>query len=269
MFGMLLRTAWRRHRTLRWSLAVGLFLMGLLLAGTFQAFGTGLLPDSLFEDSSLMNVFDAFTGSSVNILTPQGWLGFGYVHPFTLMLLVVWIVASAAMAIAREVEDGTIEFLASRPVDRRVILAARVTAWGLGMVVLLAASYLGTVAGIVFFDALTDFSPVTALLLPLSLVPMLVLIGGVAFVASAASSTRSRVYAIAVGFTVASYFLNFASSLWDPLEPVAPISLFHYVSPGKWALDGIQWAPAVIMVVLGLILLSFAMVVVDRRDITA
>jgi ABC-2 type transport system permease protein len=269
MFGMLLWTAWRRHRTLRWSLAVGLFLMGLLLAGTFQAFGTGFLPDSFFEDSSLMNVFDAFAGSSVNILTPQGWLGFGYVHPFTLMLLVVWVVTSAAMAFAREVEDGTIEFLASRPVDRRVILAARMTAWSLGMVVLLAAAYLGTVAGIVFFDALTDFSPVTALLFPLSLVPMLVLIGGVAFLTSAASSTRSRVYSTAVGFTVGSYFLNFASSLWSPLEPVAPISLFHYVSPGEWALDGVQWTPAVIMLVLGLILLGFAMVVVDRRDIAA
>jgi ABC-2 type transport system permease protein len=269
MFGTLLWTAWRRHRALRWSLTVGLFLMGLLLAGTFQAFGTGFLPDNFFEDSSLMNVFDAFAGSSVNILTPEGWLGFGYVHPFTLMLLVVWIVASAAMAIAREVEDGTIEFLASRPVDRRVILGARMTAWSLGMVVLLAAAYLGTVVGIIFFDALTDFSPVKALRFPFSLVPMLVLIGGVAFLASAASSTRSRVYSTAVGFTVGSYFLNFASSLWSPLEPVAPISLFHHVSPGEWALDGVQWTPAVIMVVLGLILLGLAMVVVDRRDIAA
>ncbi len=266
MFGVLLWTAWRRHRTLRWSLAVGLFLMGLLLAGTFQAFGTGFLPASTFEDSSVMNVFDAFAGSSVNILTPEGWLGFGYVHPITLMLLVVWTVASAATAIAREVEDGTIEFLASRPVDRRVILGARVMAWDLGMVALLAATYLGTVAGIVFFEALADFSPVQALLLPLSLVPMLVLVGGLAFLASAASSTRSRGYSVTVGFTVGSYFLNFASSLWSPLEPVAPISLFHYVSPGEWALEGVQWGPAIIMVVLGLILMGIAMVVVDRRD---
>ncbi len=269
MFGVLLRTAWRRHRTLRWSLAIGLFLMGLLLAGTFQAFGTGFFPAGSLDDSSVMGVFDAFTGSSVNILTPEGWLGFGYVHPFTLMLLVVWIVVGAATAIAREVEDGTIEFLASRPVDRRVILGARMMAWSLGMVALLAATYLGTVAGIVFFEALVEFSPVQALLFPLSLVPMLVLIGGVAFLASTASSTRSRVYAITVGFTVGSYFLNFASSLWSPLEPVAPVSLFHYVSPGEWALEGIRWGPAIVMVVLALILMGVALVVVDRRDFAA
>ena len=269
MLGVLLSTAWRRHRALRWSLAVGLFLMALLLAGTFQAFGTGFFPADSFEDSSVMGVFDAFTGSSISILTPEGWLGFGYVHPFTLMLLVVWIVVSAATAIAREVEEGTIEFLASRPVDRRVILGARMMAWGLGMVVLLAAAYLGTVAGIVFFEALADFSPLQALLFPLSLVPMLVLIGGVAFLASAASSTRSRVYAVTVGFTVGSYFLNFASGLWSPLEPVAPISLFHYVSPGEWTLEGVQWGPAIIMMVMGLILMGIAMVVVDRRDFAA
>ncbi|MEN8113905.1 MAG: ABC transporter permease subunit [Actinomycetota bacterium] len=269
MFGVLLWSAWRRHRVLRWSLAVGLFLMGLLLAGTYQAFGTGFLPGGFFEDSSLTSMFDAFSGSSVNILTPEGWLGFGYVHPFTLTLLIAWTVAGAATAIAREVEDGTIEFLASRPVDRRVILGARILAWNFGMVALLAATYLGTATGIVFFDALADFPLGQALLFPLSLAPMLVLIGGVAFLASAASSTRSRVYGVTVGFAVASYFLNFASSLWDPLEPFAPLSPFHYVSPGEWALEGVQWGPAIVMVVIGLILMGIAMVVVDRRDFAA
>ena len=92
------------------------------------------------------------------------------------------------------------------------------------------------------------------------------LIGGVAYLVSAASSTRSRVYAITVGFIVGSYFLNFASGLRSPLEPFAPISLFHYVSPGEWAPGRAQLGPAVIMVVMGLILMAIAMVVVDRRD---
>ena len=266
MFGTLLHTAWRRHRHLRWSLSVGLFLMGLLLAGTYQVFGSGFIPDTVFQNSGLAKTFEAFSGSSVSVLSPEGWLGFGYVHPFTLMLLIAWAVASAATSVAREVEDGTIEFLLSRPVDRRVMLGARIIAWAAGSVVLLLADFLGTMIGILFFEALTDFPLAGAVRLPLSLVPMLVLIGGVAFLASAGSSARSRVYAAALGFTVGSYFLNFAATLWDPLGPVAPFSFFHYVSPGEWARDGIQLGPAAVMVLLGIALFGLALTVIDRRD---
>ena len=231
MFGTLLHTAWRRHRHLRWSLSVGLFLMGLLLAGTYQVFGSGFIPDTVFQNSGL-----------------------------------AWAVASAATSVAREVEDGTIEFLLSRPVDRRVMLGARIIAWAAGSVVLLLADFLGTMIGILFFEALADFPLAGAVRLPLSLVPMLVLVGGVAFLASAGSSARSRVYAAALGFTVGSYFLNFAATLWDPLGPVAPFSFFHYVSPGEWARDGIQLGPAAVMVLLGIALFGLALTVIDRRD---
>ena len=267
MFITLARATWRRHRHLRWILAAGTFLMGLLLAGTYQAFGTGLIPQSVIDQFSTLKVFDAFTGSGVNLLEPEGWLGFGYVHPFTLILVVSWIVSVSAASVAREVEDGTIEFLASRPVDRRIIVGARYAAWLVGMLALLASTYLGTAAGIVFFDALAGFSLLKALYFPLSLVPAALLLGGLAFLVSSAVSTRSRVFAIVVGVTAASYFLNFAASLWDPLEPFAPLSLFHYVTPAQWALHGVDWPPAVIMSGIGLALLAAAMVVIDRRDI--
>lgn len=263
----LMRTTWRRHRTLRWSLAAGTFLMGLLLAGTYQAFGTGLIPQSVMDQFAELKVFRAFSGSTANLLTPEGWLGFGYVHPLTLTLSVAWIVSSAATAVAREVEDGTIEFLVSRPIDRRTLLGARMAAWAVGMGVVVMAAYLGTVAGIVFFETLSDFSPLRALYFPLSLGPLLVLIGGLAFLVSAASSTRTRVYGVAVGFTVGSYFLNFAAGLWDPLEPLGPVSPFHYVAPAEWALNGIEWLPALAMTAIGIALGAAALAVIDRRDI--
>jgi ABC-2 type transport system permease protein len=267
MFQMLLWTAWRRHRTLRWSLAIGMFLMALLLAGTYQVFGTGFIPQSMMDSITDMKVFQAFSGSSINFLEPEGWLGFGYVHPITLTLLIAWIVASAAAALAREVEDGTVEFLMSRPVDRRVVLGARYVAWLLGMLTILVAGYVGTLAGIVFFDTLRDFSPGAALLLGASLVPMVVLLGGLAFLVSAAVSSRGRVTGAVVGFTVGSYFLNFAAGLWDPLEAAKPLSLFHYVAPAEWVQSGVDWLPGVLMTVLGLLLLAGGMLVIDRRDI--
>lgn len=269
MFTSLAVTAWRRHRSLRWSLAIGSFLMGLLLAGTYQAFGTGLIPQSVMDEFAEMKVFRAFSGTTVNMLSPEGWLGFGYVHPLTLTLVVAWIAAPAANAVAREVEDGTIEFVASRPVDRRTLLGARSAAWGVGMLVVLASAYLGTLGGILFFETLADFSPLTALYFPLSLVPLVVLLGGLGFLVSAATSTRSRVLASVVGFTVVTYFLNFAAGLWDPLEPFGPLSPFHYIAPAEWAVNGIDWAPTLAMVLLGVCLFAAALVVIDRRDFAA
>lgn len=269
MFLSLVRTDWRRHRNLRWSLAVGTFFMGLLLAGTYQAFGSGLIPQSVMDDFAELKVFRAFSGSSVNMLSPEGWLGFGYVHPLTLTLVVAWVVAPAAAAVAREVEDGTIEFVASRPVDRRTILGARAAAWGVGMLVVLGSAYLGTLSGILFFETLSGFSPITALYFPLALVPLVALLGGLGFLVSAAASTRSRVFAFVVGFTVVTYFLNFAAGLWDPLEPLGPLSPFHYIAPAEWAVEGVDWGPALTMVLLGMGLTAAAIVVIDRRDFAA
>ncbi len=269
MFRALLQASWRRHRRLRWSLTIGLGVWELLLAATYQTFGTGPLSEAMMSESGLSNTFQAITGSSVSLLSPEGWLGFGWVHPLALVLVVVWVVTCAASAVAREVEEGTIEFLASRPVDRRTLLGARITAWAAGMVLVLAGGSAGSLLGVVAFDALSDFSPGAALRLPLAMMPMLAVIGGVAFLVSAGASARSRVHVVAGGYTLASYFLNFAAGLWEPLEPAGPLSIFHYVSPAEWARDGIHWGPALGLFALALVLMAAALVVIDRRDLAA
>lgn len=269
MFGALIGSSWRRHAKLRWSLAVGLLLFQLLLGVAYEAFGATAIPNVLFEGSGLSKVMEAFSGSSVSMLSPAGWMGFGWVHPIALVMVVAWVTACGASALAGEVEDGTIELLASRPVDRRSILGARIIASFLGLGVVLAAGYAGTLASIAFFPDLAGFSPGAAGRLALGVVPMLVLVGGVAFLASAVSSVRRRVYAAATAFTVVSYFLNFGATLWDPLAPAAPASFFHYVSPAEWAQRGIQWGPAALLVGVGSILLAGSLVAVDRRDLAA
>lgn len=269
MFGVLLRASWRRHRRLRWSLTLGLGLWELLLAVTYETFGTGSFSEAMLSDTGLSRTFQAVSGSTLSILSPEGWLGFGWMHPLALVLMVVWVTACATTAVAREVEEGTIEFLASRPVDRRMMLGARITAWAGGMAMVLAGGTAGTVTGVFVFDSLTGFSLRATLLLPLAVTPMLVVIAGMGFLATAGASARSRVQGVVAGFTLVSYFLNFAAGLWDPIEPAGPLSLFHYVSPGEWARDGIQWGPALVLPAIGLVLMAMALVVVDRRDFAA
>ncbi len=264
MAAVLFAAAWHRHRKLRWSVAAGLFAFQLLLAGVYEA-----LPSSIFAIAAegVPSIFKAMAGGSVNLFTPAGWLGFGYTHPLALVLVVAWTAAVADAAVAREVEDGTLELLASRPVDRRVILAARIAAWAAGLVVILAAGAAGTLLGTVLVDDLAAFDRLDVVLLVGALLPVLAVLAGAAFLASAVASTRARSNGVAVGFAVVSYLLNFAALLWEPLKPYAPLSVFHYLRPSEWVESGTAWGSAAALVVVGVGLMAAAHFVLQRRDI--
>ena len=206
-------------------------------------------------------------GGSSDLLTPEGWLGLGYTHPLTLVIMIIWVIAVASGAVAREVDEGTIEFLASRPVDRRIVLAMRVLLCVAGLLVLLGAAYLGTIVGTFFVADLRTFSRLAGLRLPAALLPLLVAIVGVSFLASVTTSRRSTATAIAIGFAIGSYFLNLAAILWPPLEPLAPLSVFHYLAPTEWLRHGIVWPDAAIPTSVGAIFLFIAHEAFHRRDL--
>jgi ABC-2 type transport system permease protein len=265
MFGAeaLFYAAWRQHRNLCLGLGLAFFLFELLVAGVYDT--TLREAIALIFTGAQTPRFILAIGGSSDIFSPEGWLGLGYAHPLALIMLTTWTIGFGSNAIAGEVEDGTAEFLGSRPVDRSLVLAVRFFACGVGLALVLGVGYVATVVGTFIVKDLATFDRLRGLRLPLAVVPTLVAIAGVAFLGSTVSSTRGRANAIAITFAVGSYLLNFAAIMWDPVKPLAPLSIFHYLDPAKSIRVGITWSEW-IPALFGLILIVVAHEVFHRRD---
>ncbi len=133
----LLRQAWRTHR-------VPLIVIGVAV-GLFEFILTRVAPSPTRRASSavlfstLPPEVRSLIGNEV-ALSAGGFLAFGYVHPFFMLLLGVWVVRTSSAAIAGEIGRGTMDLLATRPVSRWHFVAAGLTTLGLGLGLILAAA---------------------------------------------------------------------------------------------------------------------------------
>jgi ABC-2 type transport system permease protein len=264
---VLILDAVSRHRRLLLTLAAGFFTFDLLIAGIYDSLLGSGIGAALGVAGDPPAAFRALAGGAANPFTPEGWLSFGFLHPIVLVLLIAWTVAVAAGAVAGEVENGTGEFLFTRPVARWQVLSIRTAMWLAGLLVLLGAGWFGSFAAMSYSDGLEDFGAAALARIALSILPPLAVIAGVSFVASCALSMRSKAVAVGTGFAVASYFLNFASLVWEPVEPLAPLSVFHYAEAAVWAVDGVAWGDFTLLMSIGVGLIVIAHLVLERRDI--
>ena len=248
--------------------ALGVFGISLLIVYTFEAFG-GLEAAAEFEEiipDSLKALLKAQGGFATDA---NGYLAADYRHPIYLVAISAFVVAVCSSAVAREVERGTILVLLACPIPRWRFLAAKAAAILAGVLVLMAAAWLGTwvgsvVTGITDQVAMTVFARVLLNTLCLALA-----IGGFSLLISSWSSEGGPATALAAGVTVAMFFVDFLATLWGPAEPLGPLSVFHYYDPLAIARDGgIPWRD--LGVLLGIAFGGFAaaLVVFQRRDIT-
>jgi len=266
MFRSIFRASFAQHFKLWLGLASGMFLFELLMAGIFES-TTGYLSGTFFESQELPDLMKAFTGGGANMFEPLGWLGLGYTHPVPIILLMAWSIIPSSSAIAKEVETGTGEMLFSRPVDRRKVLMARMAVWFSGLLLIIASGILGTLLGKTLGGGLEIISLGDVLELGSAVLPLLFVVAGLGFFATTVFSIRSKASAIATWFAVASYFLNFASYLWEPLKEWGRFSVFNHAVPAEWAEFGINWGPTGIMLIIGLALMTIGLIVVNNRDI--
>lgn len=86
-----MRTLIRAELRARWratsALAGGSFILLLVLAGTYSAYGGMAAFGKAFGKGHAPALFSAFAGSSdVNIFAPASFLSFGFTHPLFLVL---------------------------------------------------------------------------------------------------------------------------------------------------------------------------------------
>jgi ABC-2 type transport system permease protein len=256
---------WRRHRVVLLLLVAGIGLFEWILTRVAPAaVESGLLQTML--QLAPEPVRAAIGEELTTALGPRGILGFGYVHPFPMLLASIWVVRVSAASLAGEIGSGTMDLMASQPVPRGRLVLAPLFALAAGLGLLMVAAWTGTAVGVLISPIegvrATAFLPVAATCWLLFLG-----FGGVALWISSSSRAGGVAIARSSAFIAASFVLDYLSRVWGPMEPLRPLSLFSYYRPTA-ILNGAVEARSIL--VLGAVALAgtlLALTTFGRRDL--
>ena len=263
--GTLLRHLWRRHRAALLLLAAGNgFFAWAITRVVPDASRTGLIRELVDMAPAPVRIF--LGEELVANLSARGFLGFGYVHPFPLILLSVWVVRVAAGALAGEAGQGTMDLIGSRPVGRGAHVAAAALAILAGVAAIAAAGWAGTAVGL----HLRPLAGVSASeLLPVAAMSALLFAGagGVALLVSATRRDGGAAVSWCAGLLAGSYVLDYLARVWAAIAFLRPLSLFRYYEPQRILGEGVAGGDAAVLAAVGAAGLALAFAVFARRDL--
>lgn len=257
-----------RRRRLLIALALGLAAFESLIVLI-----TATIPtDQLFSSKPLPDSYDSFSGSSgaVGLGSVAGLLGAGLLHPFWIALQLSAVGSLTAAIAAADVEEGTIELVAVRPIRRGRILFERLAAC-------IIASTALTVIGIAPIAISSTFSQTISRVTSPSGLFFATFAGfcvtlafiGVGVAASCRGRHRSSVIAAVGGSAAATYALNFLGSMWRDAEWIKYASPFHYYRPADaLVMSTVSATDVLVLLVIFVVGTLAGWVRFRRRDLT-
>jgi ABC-type transport system involved in multi-copper enzyme maturation permease subunit len=244
-------------------LAVGFGVFELIVGLSYASVDQNAIRELV---EALPPALRALAGS--DIASPTGYAGSGYLHPVALAVQAAAAISMAA-APAREREDGTAELVLSRPLPPARFLSAHALATVTGLAVVVAGGYAG---GLVAAGTVDDLAPVDPGPLALALLGStlcFLAVGGVTLLAAALVRTGARAVGWATGFLLVSYAVDYLSQVWSVVEPLGPLSIFHYLDPPAVLRSGsLGLEDVAVLGGLALVTAAAAHVAIGRRDLT-
>jgi ABC-2 type transport system permease protein len=192
-------------------------------------------------------------------------------HPFVLLIFSIWAIARGSIAVAGEIEKGTMDLVLSRPVQRSAFLASQVLTAVLGLTLMASAMVAGNLIGS-HYHTLIDPATVSTLAKPaLNLVVFGWAIFGYTFVLSTLDIARWRPNLIGSVATLAGFIaLVLANIPQLELGWLAKVSIFKAYDPVEVVVKGESLAFNVgVLGLIGLIGVGLGFVIFARRDLPA
>jgi ABC-type transport system involved in multi-copper enzyme maturation permease subunit len=205
---------------------------------------------------------------SADLGTATGYLGSAYLHPVALAVQAAAAISMGA-APAREIEGGTAELVLSRPLPPARWLAAHALAMASGLAVVVCGGYAGGIAAALTVDDLSPVDPGPLALALLGGLLCFLAVGGVTLLVASLVRSGGRAVGWATGFLLVSFALDYLAQIWSVVEPLGPLSIFHYLDPPAVLLAGELGAEDVaVFCGLTLVTAAAALVLMGRRDLT-
>ena len=258
VFRMELRLA--RRGLLIWT-AVMVAVIGLYL-GLFPYVQDPVMVEVLKAfPEALLRAFSFTPAAIADVNTYHGIYVMGYV----VLLATIYGLMQAGGSVAREPDLGAVEFLYTRPVTRREIMAAKVAAFALLAVVLwlviLAAS---TAVGLAVAGDDYDISKQAAT--HLAGLAATLAAGGVAFATAPFFQRTQTATSVAVGIGLGSFVIHALGQLSDRLNFLRYFTLQYYTALDR-AAAGDPFVPG-LLVLLGVFLAGAVLgtLILHRKD---
>ena len=198
----------------------------------------------------------------------MGYLSLGYTHPLYLVLTCAAVVSYPSRALAGEMERGFVKMALSRSISRTRYFMSR--ALGVAVIGLLVAlsGPLGTILGVSFAGIQDDFEMARIPLLMATSLALVWAVAGIALCASALANSSGQASGWLLAILLVSFFVDYFSSVWQPLQSVVGISIFHYYDPtGALANGQLDERNVVVLGGVGLAASVIGLLAFQRRDL--
>ncbi len=248
-----------------WAIAViALVVLQTSLFGVLQTPALAAGMASVWHN--LPPQFLQFVGGALNVFSVSGWIGTIDLSGWITLIVGIWVALASVSVVARDVDQGTLEFLLAMPVRRGRLLGER----SLSLVLQLVLIYIGIFAAVVIAVALMGRSVSdlrVAEALGVLLLDQAALAGTLVLVSL---FLREQTYAVLTTVTVAAVFI-FIPVFVGANAPVAflrRLTPFDYDAAGSLMLHGTYPAgQAVVAVVWAASAFLAAWVVFARREL--
>lgn len=261
VFQETLRRSWRAM--LYWG--VGLALYGYLVTSFIQD------ADMLKQfQEVIQNVPPAllqFLGTdAASLATPEGFVATRF-FTFALLILAVYAIVSGLNVTANEEDQGIMDILLSLPLPRRRLVVEKFLAYSLGLMVILAISFVGLLLG--NQNSALKVDGMRLLESTFQMLPGGLLILAFTTVAGVTFRTRGTAAGAASVFVIASYFLNFLGEAASEtfVGQVRALSFFYYYDPNSVIRNGINWGSFAFLALISVTLFAASIRQFQRRDI--
>jgi ABC-2 type transport system permease protein len=236
------------------------------------------IPMSAFQDVLLRAIPEDWQKLSgvpfTEVATPAGRVALAFVDPVVVLAAIVWGITRGSDAVSGQLERGTMEMVLAAPVRRSAVFltqALAVTAAAALLCGVLLASVWTAVA----------FGPWAGRVEPARFVPavanvfgLMVCMGGLSALVSAADSHRWRTVGLLCGFYVFSILAKLIGRLAGGLSWVGLLSVFNAYEPQRLVGGGSEawWLLArydAVLLGLGIAAYLVGAVIFVRRDLPA
>lgn len=256
---------WHRHRTALLVLAAVMALFEWIFTQLAPA------PEEAVRVRALLDMFPPpvvalIPQELLQNITARGFVGFGYQHPFAILMMSIWVVRVGAGALAGEIGLGTMDLLAARPVSRRSFVLAALVSVVAGLTLMIGAAWTGTAAGLLG-RSLDDARPADYLGVAATAWLLFASFGSLAVLISATRRVAGDAIALSSSLLAGSFLLDYLARVWPPVTPFGKLSLFLYFKPNAILLGGLDAADAAVPAAVALLGLAVALAVFQRRDL--
>lgn len=256
------KTLWKKVLLL----GLALFLFEMLFA--IVGMSTDIKANMLRDIKEVPPLFQKMIGKDMlNAFVKYGIIALGYMHPFMMVMFIIFPFMAVSQMVTSEISSGAIGFTLSRPVSRQRIYLNLAIIICLGLAVLVIFTYLSTFLGIrLFYGPSLTVEPFSSLAWNIYL--LMIFIAGYIVLLSAIADTGKKLFTLGGVALLLLYLLNFAAPLWKPLEVILPFNPFSYYNPfGVLMGERVGMGTSVLLIVFSAGMFWLAGWIFKRRDI--